>query len=87
MRDRIAKAAKENGRSMNAEIVATLEGYYPPEPAVPEILEQIDTFIGWAKNEDFPFVRADGRRSLIDALKELQASLSKELPDPDSTGS
>lgn len=30
MRDRIKAAADRNGRSMNAEIVATLEAAYPP---------------------------------------------------------
>ncbi|WP_051520978.1 Arc family DNA-binding protein [Rubellimicrobium mesophilum] len=33
MRDRIRRAAEVNNRSMNAEIVATLEEKYPPAPA------------------------------------------------------
>lgn len=42
MRDRIARAAKENGRSTNAEIVSVLEMHYPPEPAADEMAQLIE---------------------------------------------
>lgn len=44
MRDRIKAAADENGRSMNSEIVATLEDAYPevdPEAAILEMIQHI----------------------------------------------
>ena len=37
LRDRIAQAAKDQGRSMNAELVMTLEMAYPPTPPAEEI--------------------------------------------------
>lgn len=37
LRERIAQAAKDQGRSMNAEIVMTLEMTYPPTPPAEEI--------------------------------------------------
>lgn len=43
MRDRIAEAAKSNNRSMNAEIVARLEGSFTPsEEAVAEVRRMIE---------------------------------------------
>lgn len=41
MRDRIATAAKNNGRSVNAEIVQLLEMYYPPAPPADEVADLI----------------------------------------------
>lgn len=38
MRDRIAEIAKANGRSMNAEIVRTLEEAYPDEPVLDDLI-------------------------------------------------
>lgn len=46
MRDRIAAAAAENKRSVNAELVALLEGYYPPRPSLEDLklsLEMLKT--------------------------------------------
>lgn len=36
MKGRIHRAAKENGRSVNAELVVLLEEQYPPEPILDE---------------------------------------------------
>lgn len=45
MRDRIAAAAKANSRSMNAEIVARLEGSFDPQtPAEPWSKEVVERF-------------------------------------------
>lgn len=38
LRDRIKAAADENNRSMNAEIVATLEEKYPPDDPIKALL-------------------------------------------------
>lgn len=44
MRDRIAKAAKRNGRSMNTEIVSTLEARYPKpiQTSIDDIIRTIE---------------------------------------------
>jgi hypothetical protein len=54
MRDRIAEAAKANNRSMNAEIVATLEEKYPaPLPGDPdETLETLPLGV-WAQRVEY----------------------------------
>lgn len=41
MRDRIKKKAELNGRSMNAEIVWTLENAYPPEDPLREAIDSV----------------------------------------------
>lgn len=49
MRERIKLAADLNGRSMNAEIVATLEGKYPPISSSPkhaELHKLLTKFLG-----------------------------------------
>lgn len=43
MRDRIKTAAETNNRSMNAEIIATLEEAYPPPPTHDEALQEAIT--------------------------------------------
>lgn len=46
MRDRIKAAADANARSMNSEIVATLEEAYPavdPDAAILELIEELQT--------------------------------------------
>ncbi|WP_101341514.1 Arc family DNA-binding protein [Cereibacter azotoformans] len=46
LRDRIKQAAERNGRSMNAEIVASLEDAYPapvsPEPTLADLYRMMD---------------------------------------------
>lgn len=73
LRDRIAVTAKQNGRSMNAEIVSTLEGFYPAEPSVDELLSHLQMF---ANDELRGFGRS--RVLLMHTLKELQAKLEAE---------
>lgn len=46
LRDRIAEAAKANGRSMNSEIVAALEALYPPRDTVQEVVDMSRKIIG-----------------------------------------
>ncbi|RVM15121.1 Arc family DNA-binding protein [Sinorhizobium meliloti] len=75
MRDRIAKAAERSGRSMNAEIVAALETFYPPEPTLEDVLEKVHTAIAQSnKAWGMPY-----RQTLIDALDELSDTLTKGL--------
>ena len=74
LRDRIAVAAKQNGRSMNSEIVATLEGFYPPEPSVEELLSHLQMFAG----EELRGT-ASSRVLLMHTLEELRAKLRREI--------
>lgn len=54
MRDRIKVAAEENGRSMNAEILATLAEAYPdPSPQAPDLSAMIEELQGATSPDDF----------------------------------
>jgi len=75
MRDRIAVAAKDNGRSMNAEIVNTLETHYPPEPTVEELLEHLTMFANLELSG-----RERSRVLLMHTLEELRRKLETERP-------
>ncbi|WP_035026033.1 Arc family DNA-binding protein [Gemmobacter nectariphilus] len=68
MRDRIKAAAEANNRSMNAEIVATLEEKYPA-PASPEAQK-------WLDLED----QIQAKRSKLDELWEL-SNATKGTPE------
>ncbi|WP_054304666.1 Arc family DNA-binding protein [Gemmobacter sp. LW-1] len=53
MRDRIKAAADANNRSMNAEIVATLEEKYPPlHGSISEVMLAAITAMGGGKSDD-----------------------------------
>lgn len=45
LRERIAEAAKSQGRSMNAEIVMALEMAYPPTPPADEIVPILENVL------------------------------------------
>jgi hypothetical protein len=73
LRDRIAAAAKAEGRSMNAEIVKTLEAYYPPQPTVDQLLESLDMFA-----RDVLRDGPRGRSNLLATLQEVADHLRAE---------
>ena len=73
LRDRIAVGAKQNGRSMNAEIVTLLEAHYPPEPNAEEILDKLELVAG-----DVLRGRKRSRAYLLSTLEELRAKLEAE---------
>lgn len=73
MRDRVASHAKANGRSMNAEIVQTLESHYPPEPTVEELLEHLTMFANLELSG-----RERSRVLLMHTLEELRRKLETE---------
>jgi hypothetical protein len=75
MRERIKKAAEQSGRSMNAEIIAALETYYPPEPSIEEVLDRVHQAIEMARHaHQMPY-----RNVLIDALDELSLQLASGI--------
>lgn len=62
MRDRIKAAAEANGRSMNAEIVATLEEKYPVPFADEEFEKFLEVFSGMPYEERRAFIEAAIKR-------------------------
>jgi DnaJ-domain-containing protein 1 len=74
MRDRIKLAADRNNRSMNAEIVATLEDAYPqPKPDV--TLSDIDRLIAYAQDS----VDLDQLEARLDEANRFLAGTGAEL--------
>lgn len=53
MRERIAETAKTNGRSMNAEIVARLDGSFGPEYPSDDVLKLAHLLMDAAQKADF----------------------------------
>ena len=51
LRERIAGVAKANGRSMNAEIVRTLENAYPHPIGKREVVKALETILGRIKSD------------------------------------
>lgn len=89
LKERVSAAAKSNGRSMNAEIVSTLEREYPaPKPA------SFEAFIANASKETlaafkkyYPDAPAPDEnellRSIIRTARELSKSPPPDAPAPD----
>lgn len=82
MRDRIRAAAEANGRSMNAEIVQTLETAYPGNPTIDalaaEIVEKVEAF----KREADRKTRAAILEEVLDLHRVLQHELRDMLSGP-----
>ncbi|TNC15361.1 Arc family DNA-binding protein [Methylobacterium terricola] len=78
MRDRIARAAKANGRSMNAEIVQTLEDHYPPETELRDLMHWIEEVVWHANAHNW----RDNRKILVEALRILREKINDEAFDP-----
>jgi hypothetical protein len=75
MRDRIKSAADKNGRSMNAEIVATLEEAYPQTSLVERLMaHQQALFRSWEEEAD-PSKRA----ALAEEILALKRRIDEEL--------
>lgn len=74
LRERIAQAAKDQGRSMNAEIVMTLEMTYPPTPPAEEIAPILE---GVLRMSQAGKVRNQWNQ-LFSLLREFHARLEAE---------
>jgi hypothetical protein len=74
LRERIAEAAKDQGRSMNAEIVMTLEMTYPPTPPPEEIVPILE---GVLRMSQAGKVRNQWNQ-LYSLLREFHARLEAE---------
>jgi hypothetical protein len=66
LRDRIKDAANANGRSMNSEIVATLEEKYPPETVDLDVVSRfLESLVGVSA--------PDGNKAYLDQINEIFA--------------
>ncbi len=82
MRERIKRAADRNGRSMNAEVVATLEHTYPPEPSMEELISRVHHAIEMAERpHSLPY-----KKVLIEALSDFEERLSSGIDFEQATG-
>jgi hypothetical protein len=84
MRPRIAEAAKANGRSMNAEIVARLEASFAEKPANllsdQSVQEAVtDAFVRAIRSPEF----VKKLRDFAKAGEDLQAEYQKSTPKDD----
>lgn len=68
LRDRIALAANRRDRSMNAEIVATLEKAYPKVENLPKLLDDIDSLFGKFKARN---TSEASRKLILDTIHTL----------------
>lgn len=73
LRDRIKAAAEMNNRSMNAEIVTTLEGAYPRPISLEEVVADVRTSIAMLKK----FKGKTLLMSLADDLDHLMLDISR----------
>ena len=74
MRDRIAKAADANNRSMNSEIVATLEKHYPSTASLDELIKQTNELAKISRSgeygRDLQALNESLRAIILDILKD-----------------
>jgi len=74
LRDRIADAAKRNVRSMNAEIVLTLEKAYPERPSLRSLIDAAEDYARFYKKSPSHARLENLRKSLM----EIAATLDEE---------
>ncbi|MER9079936.1 Arc family DNA-binding protein [Mesorhizobium sp. M0895] len=73
---RVTASATRNMRSLNAEVLQVLNQYFPPEPSVDDLLDELEKVNLWhEKNPDY-------RSSLFRKLQEVRGRLERgELPE------
>ncbi|MGY6697874.1 MAG: Arc family DNA-binding protein [Roseinatronobacter sp.] len=85
MRDRIKSAADSNNRSMNAEIVATLEKAYPA-PVMPPDMQLLADYMHLIESAESDEQQAEFLRSANESLKQNAGTAPYEIrigSDPD----
>lgn len=91
MRDQIKRAAEESGRSMNSEILDVLREYFPEEPSVEELVDEIDHTLALLRDIQAHSKSGDVTRSnkflsvigrLSAANDELWKSVSEDRQSP-----
>lgn len=74
MRDRIKRVADFNGRSMNAEIVTTLEEAYPAH------MDNPDDFAGFYVEMMWHYSNAKTKEGKAAAFKKLKSAVERQFP-------
>lgn len=77
MRDRIRAAAEANGRSMNGEVIKTLEQAYPGNKEINQTAAEIVRLADALRSEDDPSKKAD----IISELQDMDQVLRNELDE------
>lgn len=80
LKDRVEAAAKANNRSMNAEIVATLEEHYP-QPSLDDLIHDM---VRMTKELTETYGK-EGRTEMAERVQSLQVSLESLLSAPSKT--
>jgi len=80
MRDRIKAAAERNNRSMNAEIVATLEVHFPEPTQLTELQRSLDAAIDqlYSASEEEIFLK---KYEVIRHLQDLSEEVFRKIID------
>lgn len=78
MRKRIERSAKSHGRSMNSEIVATLEEHYPSDVNLDELINQTNALAKAQARAHREGMRAYQLEALIESLREIVVGLASE---------
>lgn len=87
LRERIKAAAKENGRSMNAEIIATLTDAYPQPLSVSDLIKETKRIVASIRKTRSAASLVELHNVLAEAEHELTAidrTRSDEDDDPRS---
>ena len=83
LRDRIASLAKQNGRSMNSEILNVLNQTFPDGPSIDELISKID-HIKWISSDSISPRKAKILGEILDSLsKALENADYREFGDDD----
>lgn len=80
LKDRIQSAASKNNRSMNAEIVATLEDAYTPVSELAMLTERLQAVTAYYEATDDPAQRKVLRTEMMYYSERLKEAL-KENPE------
>jgi hypothetical protein len=78
LKARVEESARRNGRSLNAEIVQALEQFFPPEPSIDELLDEIERMTSSVYNKAVPGYR----KKLFERLRSVSEMIERgELPE------
>lgn len=78
LKSRIQASATQNMRTLSAEVLQILLQYFPPEPTLDEILDNIEFVLAWREGRANPGYR----RRLNETLKDVRDRLERgEIPE------
>jgi hypothetical protein len=78
LKARVEESARRNGRSLNGEIVQALEQFFPPEPSLDELLDEIERMTSSVYNKALPGYR----KKLFERLRAVSEMIERgEMPE------